>query len=649
MGFSLDYYHRKKDQFLNQLNRLYVILQDMGLKEEMKKIKSSTEQIGKESFQIVVVGEFSRGKSTFINALLGKKILPSSPRPTTTLLNRLIYRNQPIIQLHYRNGKKAEIIDETDFHHLVAPKEPIPGDRESEHHYQKLVERIQTISYAEIGHPLSFCKDGVEIIDTPGTNDLDPAREQITNSIIPHSDAAIFILSAVKTLSQSEVSFLRNRILASDIQKVFVVINFKDELENESKAKQVHDFAKTKLKDILSDPKIFLVSSKQALNRRRVENGEELKPVRGKIPVVWDLEDTGFIELETALANFLQYDRGAVKLQKPVKRAEKVIEEILEKKIAVQLYALNHEVAGLKEKVEAFLPKLNQVKAIGKDALKRITMELENQEQVLSGWYEEELLRHSRVAMDTFDQFSYLGANEIRRKVEDAIAPVERDLHMKKKEKVTNAIKGSIKRISKAVNQEWFELEANFKTLLRTNEQEDSLLPALWVGTEEKSQQQPGIFDEIMDGLDSAWEKNTSFWGGVVIGVGFVATAVIGGIAALLSYFTGENEKTKLKRQLQSQLSDSKKQKLHSFQQEWDRLVGAVHHQYREIINQNVERMESQLKELLQSTKLEGKEIEKKRIQLERRAAALKNIRNELQMLYAELNQANREKAEMIR
>ena len=651
MSFSLDYFNRNRDLVLKHMNRLYAALKEMGLQNEMKKILDITNQVGTESFQIVVVGEFSRGKSTFINALLGKRILPSSARPTTTLLNVITHSEKPFIKLHYREGKRpAQIIDETKFKELVAPKEPIQGDKESEQEFQKQVELFQTISHAEIGHPLAFCQDGVQIIDTPGTNDLDPAREQITNSIIPKSDVAILILSAVKILSESEVSFLRDRILANDIQKVFVAINFKDELQSQQEMDQVYQFAETHLKKILPEPKIFMVAAKQALNARRKANGEELKTARGRVTPVWDLNETGFIELETALADFLQYERGAVKLRKPVIRAEKLIDELLEKHLDVQIHALHLKMEDLQEKVESFRPKLHRVSELGKEALKKLTIELQTQGQELTKWYETELQTHANLAYKTFDDHVYLGVNEISRKIEDAIAPKERDLHVLKKEKMTAAVEQSIERISAALNKEWFQLEGDFKSMLGSGSGPTDLLPSL-ITVEGKKQ--PSIFMEIFEELGDAWDKNTTFLGAVAIGVGFLATAVIGGITSLVmagwSWLTGDNEKTKFKRNLQAQFDQTKNQKLASFKKEWKGLVDAVYIQYQDIIHRNVQQMELQLQELLNNTKLEEKDIEKKRIQLERRAALLKSIRKDLYSLEAELTEPHRDKVVLTR
>ena len=124
--------------------------------------------------------------------------------------------------MHYHEQSKApKNITEKEFATLVAPREPIPGDSQSENDYKQKVDYLQSIKTAKIGHPLSFCEEGVTIIDTPGINDLDAVREQITNNIIPRADAAILLLSAVKILSDSEMSFLRDPHIGERYTKDF--------------------------------------------------------------------------------------------------------------------------------------------------------------------------------------------------------------------------------------------------------------------------------------------------------------------------------------------------------------------------------------------------------------------------------------------
>jgi len=95
MSFSLNHYKAHKQQLENKLIQLTLVLTDLKQVAEIKQIETLKQQLSNEQFQVVVVGEFSRGKSTFINAFLGKKILPSSAKPTTTILIFFKFRMQP--------------------------------------------------------------------------------------------------------------------------------------------------------------------------------------------------------------------------------------------------------------------------------------------------------------------------------------------------------------------------------------------------------------------------------------------------------------------------------------------------------------------------------------------------------------------------
>ncbi|MGR3766003.1 dynamin family protein [Rossellomorea sp. NS-SX7] len=648
MTFSLDTYTITQQKLLDKVTELQDLLDEMKLDIEMRKLKEIKNNLLEERFQVVVVGEFSRGKSTFINALLGKKILPSSAKPTTTILNKIVYGTEPGITLHFRDAKRSKKITEELFAKLVAPKEPIPGDVKTEKEYEKQVQFIQEIEYAEIAHPLSFSENGVEIIDTPGTNDLDPAREEITNNIIPKSDAAILILSALKILSESELSFLRDRLLASDIQKIFIIVNFKDLLESKEDERKVLEFAYTHLKDVLQQPKIHMVAAKQALNARRKQNGEELGSKRGRRMPVWDLKDTGFVELENNLADFLQFERGAVKLQKPIQQVTKLIKEIKKKHISLERNALSKKREGLKEKIENFRPKLVKTQETGNEALKKMYMELKKEEQGLLQWYQKETEKIYSKGLETFEESRHLSVNEISRKVENTIAPLERTLHINKKNKMTETAKACINLRSRDLNEEWGRLEGELVNL-SSSPHEDDLLPAV---KENDGMNEYSLFDEIFEELDDAWGKSNSLLGKVVIGAGYVATAIAGGITALFragwSWLTGENEKTRFKRDLLEQFEASKKKKLSSFKKDWSNLGEGIRSQYKEIVERNIQQMNEQLNQLIKTTQLEEKDIHKTIDILNHRDTRLTQIEKDLPRLLKQLQKKTKEKAGVL-
>lgn len=121
---DLERYICKKNLLKQNLQQLYVIADELELKNKTDLIKRSIEFLDNEKFELVVVGEFSRGKSTFINAMLGKKILPAKKRATTAIISKIIYSDEPKYYLHYKDNKKQiDEISEEFFLKLIAPGE----------------------------------------------------------------------------------------------------------------------------------------------------------------------------------------------------------------------------------------------------------------------------------------------------------------------------------------------------------------------------------------------------------------------------------------------------------------------------------------------------------------------------------------------
>ncbi|WP_368503162.1 dynamin family protein [Alkalihalophilus sp. As8PL] len=629
MSFTLDVFQDTKRLVELHLEDLRMVLNEMEAVTEEKKVTEIKRSLMEDQFKVVVVGEFSRGKSTFINALLGKRVLPSFVRPTTAVLNHIIYKKEPTFTLFFQGSMKGKAVTDEQFNKLIAPKEPIEGDQESEEAYRSQVELLSKLSHIEIGFPLSLCENGVHLIDTPGTNDLDPVREQITNEMIPTSDAAILVLAATKILSESELSLLRDRILANDINKVFIVINFKDLLKSEDDIKKVMDYAKGQLKYILPDTKLYLVAAKEALAARRIEAGEKLT-VRGREKKPWRMEDTGFLEFEQALADFLQYERGAIKVGKPVQQSIKVIDYILNDKLAFERQSLHRKVEDIQTEVKEFYPKVNEVKKKGKDTLGKIDFGLSKEVLELEAWYKEQLQLITKTALETFDEHTYLNEEEINRKIEDVIAPLERQLHQEKKEKFNETIKAIMKESSESFQKEWHALNNNIKQLVTVEpDQVSEKLPVITSGNNEA----PSIFDEIYDELDDAWSNSQSVLGKVAVGAGYAITLFANGVTALFKSFLAPSEHplVKMRRQLHTQFNQKEKKNLEQFQKQWKALSKATLKQSQLILDEQVKNVKMQLKQIEEHAQLEEGEVQQKLEVIHRREKRLLSIKKQLQ------------------
>lgn len=194
-----------------------------------KKIGGILSKMAEDTFHLVIVGEFSRGKSTFVNVLLGRKIWLASKNPKTAIISKIVYGNAPAYRIFYKN-QKQEILEEDEFKKITAPPEPNESDPASLEEYVKAQKIISSVDFAEIAYPLAFCRDNVEVVDTPGTNDLNVGRMEITYGYLNQADAVILLLAAYQPLTSSEAQFLKERILRNQIEDIFFVISHKDDL-----------------------------------------------------------------------------------------------------------------------------------------------------------------------------------------------------------------------------------------------------------------------------------------------------------------------------------------------------------------------------------------------------------------------------------
>jgi small GTP-binding protein len=169
------------------LNELRLGLVAFGVPDEDQETLGQSIRQLDDLFLLVVVGEFNSGKSAFINALLGQKILKEGVTPTTTQINILRY------------GEEQERSVEND--------------------------TLQVLTT-----PNDLLKE-VSIVDTPGTNAIIRQHETITTQFVPRSDLVLFITSADRPFTESERAFLE--VIRDWGKKVVVVLNKIDLFQDE--------------------------------------------------------------------------------------------------------------------------------------------------------------------------------------------------------------------------------------------------------------------------------------------------------------------------------------------------------------------------------------------------------------------------------
>jgi small GTP-binding protein len=213
-----------------------------------------------ERFSVVVLGEFNHGKSTFINALLGTPLLPTGITPTTALLAHVTHGARAGATAVTENGDRAPI-------DLAALADHVTVDG-----LAKGKRAAAAVHHIEIAHPSPLLANRLTIVDTPGVNDINEQRADITYGYLPRADAAVFLLDATQILTASERQFLEERILRSTRDRLIFVVA-KADLLDENELAETLRFARKHLAPIVPEPAIFPVSAKRALAGDRAGSG----------------------------------------------------------------------------------------------------------------------------------------------------------------------------------------------------------------------------------------------------------------------------------------------------------------------------------------------------------------------------------------
>ncbi|HSU16669.1 dynamin family protein [Longimicrobium sp.] len=245
------------------LDRLAVALERFGTDadaDDLRHFREAREALAG-LFLLVIAGEFNSGKSSFINALIGERVLPEGVTPTTDRINLL--RHGPTVT---ETMLEAYLLERT--------------------------------------HPASLLSD-LSIVDTPGTNAVIREHEELTRDFVPRSDLVLFVTSADRPFTESERSFLEQ--IRAWGKKVVMVVNKIDLLEKPEEQQQVIAFVRENAETVLGEaPEVFPVSARLAQRAR--EAGDEAG---------W--QTSGFAAMDDWLVNTLdQQERVRLKLLNPL-------------------------------------------------------------------------------------------------------------------------------------------------------------------------------------------------------------------------------------------------------------------------------------------------------------------------------------------
>lgn len=208
---------------VEQVKNTIELLTRCGFHKLAGRVESVLGDAAKERFVVAVVGEFNRGKSTFVNNLLDNEIdLPVGTLPTTAVLTKI----------RYAQKAQMAVFDDKDTRQNVLELSKASWEGLVANNFGEKQPRGSVI----VGIPNKWLgQNKLELIDCPGAGDLSEERAQNIITALDRADAAIINLNANAALSRTEREFILQRILKRKTPFTMVVINKLDLVKKEER------------------------------------------------------------------------------------------------------------------------------------------------------------------------------------------------------------------------------------------------------------------------------------------------------------------------------------------------------------------------------------------------------------------------------
>jgi GTP-binding protein EngB required for normal cell division len=271
-------------------------------------LAEAAQKLATATVYLAVVGDFKRGKSSLINAILGARLLPVGVLPLTSQPTLIRYGKEPCAVVKTASGTERMAVERIAEYVTEAAN---PGNR------------LQVLE-AWVEYPSRLLRDGVVVVDTPGTGSMHQQNTDAAHAFLPRIDVALAVLSAESPLSLSEANWFRD--VAARASRTVICLNKVDAISAREREEAV-EYVRRGVAGILGGPAptIFTTSARRELddgNDEGVANlrqwlSDELGQTRSSI--AWDSAvQTGGSALELARST-LALERAA--LAAPVAQA----------------------------------------------------------------------------------------------------------------------------------------------------------------------------------------------------------------------------------------------------------------------------------------------------------------------------------------
>jgi ribosome biogenesis GTPase A len=341
-------------------------------------------------FRITVIGEFKRGKSTLVNALLGQSAAPSSALPETLLVSRYRWGETFSAQLKYADGGRRT---------LERP------DLNREQLNRIIADRSRPTEGVDVAVPSEFVSDSL-LVDTPGLTDLDAATRRQVLDEVANSDLIVVVASAGLQLSMSERNLLKALVKPHEFARILFVVNGIDAVEDEADLVRLHQAMAREAGNLFPGARLHMVSARDELALRT--EGARPHPARAAALA------QAFDDFRDEVLNLVSDQKALIRTDRVLAAAQTALGEMAGR-VRMVSHQLVAEQNGLSRSLVATSQAGAMVEADFASRARSLKGEVAALGQVASEWMEEFA---TRLAQTLPPQLAELAADDVDRELQ---------------------------------------------------------------------------------------------------------------------------------------------------------------------------------------------------------------------------------------
>jgi predicted GTPase len=273
-----------------------------GTESSARRCEALMKRLADDRFRVAIVGQFGRGKSSLLNAIVGRSLLPVGLPPLTSTTTIVKYGPKERLVVRHRDRRFPEICAASALANYVT-ESGNPGNH-------------RNIATATVEVPLSYLRPGLEFVDTPGIGSEAEAHTAETQDSLPRCDAVLFVISPEAPFSRAEGDFLQT--IHRCRRKIFYVLNKTDLLPDEEDKRAVTDSLSAQLWEQIGAERVHLFPISARLSLEATLH-----------PATSPLDGNQLNGLKEALANFLSHEKASVFLASILDRAKCLVADEL--------------------------------------------------------------------------------------------------------------------------------------------------------------------------------------------------------------------------------------------------------------------------------------------------------------------------------